>query len=502
MEPTMELMEVTAWLLLEGLSGGFYKDIADCIFELVKNGWVACMPKDTWNPQVGNVSIYLEKGHELSPTKGKALVILDHGSGFTTPDLKRFLALGPKLNDVSAITGKGTHGGASQKRIGRLSALAVNLYCANLELQLAERAKHGFYVYTRTAPSGPVRKISFIPADIEARGLDLNFQIQPNSKELGSLRGIKGSFSAFVIPDPVVESEEEIRNMLMWKMPRKKDLCPKLTVGGKPVKIPDLLQSSHYITHTTKSGIECYIEKAEKDADEHRAGIMICDAGTGLPVASATSLHDKNFVFPFFLRSLTGVIFIHDTLSRQNSARNGLHPAYANKKNKDWRRICMELLPLCPQVQELLGADEQFNPKDGYAKVLAGVIEQLQNACGIPTFGEPPRPNPGGGNGGNGGGGGSHGGGKGYAVKIGDRAYKVRPMDQDENMLAEVYSENPDTIWVNLRRYGSMPKNPAKAGEHLLIALYEAAGRQLFSDNARDVSIFVAQRRKELDDIA
>jgi hypothetical protein len=47
-----------------------------------------------------------------------------------------------------------------------------------------------------------------------------------------------------------------------------------------------------------------------------------------------------------------------------------------------------------------------------------------------------------------------------------------------------------------------MPKNPAKAGEHLLIALYEAAGRQLFSDNARDVSIFVAQRRKELDDIA
>ena len=82
-------MRLTAQHLQKDLSSDLYRDHGDCIWEGVKNGACACMPNGIWKPSLARLEIFLVDNHPLGP-KSKSLVLLDHGSGFTQPQIDQF----------------------------------------------------------------------------------------------------------------------------------------------------------------------------------------------------------------------------------------------------------------------------------------------------------------------------------------------------------------------------------------------------------------------------
>ena len=92
-------LEIGARHLTENLASELYSDRGACLWEVVRNGFCACMPSDDmWIPERARVEISLAKNHPLAP-KSTALVVLDYGCGFTDPRIKKFRKIGRSCDD-------------------------------------------------------------------------------------------------------------------------------------------------------------------------------------------------------------------------------------------------------------------------------------------------------------------------------------------------------------------------------------------------------------------
>ena len=231
-------MRVTASLLMEQLGTGLYTSVGQRIMELVRNSARACMPDPKkWEPKKVRIEVFLTPNHPLAHGE-TALTVLDYGRGFTDPDLDRYFNwLGTPLSKWAADAEEDGIGD-SQKGIGRMAALALNQGCFQPNKRLRE--KHGYYLLTRTSATGRVRFVEVVPGKLEIEGIETDRWLEPASTEMGPLKGIKGSFSAIVVPTPIFKDHKEIYEAVKWFLPRERDKMFDLKIGGKAVEPPPL----------------------------------------------------------------------------------------------------------------------------------------------------------------------------------------------------------------------------------------------------------------------
>lgn len=488
--------------LLDNLALDLYSDPAACLWELVRNGAVACMQEggDAWEPGVGHVEILLTT-HPIAPGV-KSLVILDHGSGFTKPAIARYSTLGGEIDERKSR--RGTHGGAAQKRIGRFAGLALCRDCAEKRDPNA-----GFYIYTRTAPRGAVTFAEMIPAAIARDQGISNSELDPSDSALGFLRGVKGSFTAILIPNPVLTTYDEIRNGLLWRIPRKEGGMFQLLIDGKSLKPPAL--ATKLVRRSVEGDIEVFVDRIDKSTAESRGGgIWICDLATGLPVANAIQLV-SHLPYPLWHAELTGDIFVPDALAHQDTSRTGFRAAFL--RGKTWIRARSYLVGQVAELAKgLLNEEDIFRTKnDALIQAFAeechrlwGVPEgdgSLDDSLLRPKSGTPkgdkrtpsPRTSP------------SPGGGgererkpSFLRIRIMGEDYILNKRRLDDLLFAQVDLINPRVVWLNLDGYEAFPANRERRYEHAILKVLEAIGTAKHPSDPVEVSRFVAQVAREL----
>lgn len=498
---------ITARHLLDNLAGDLYRNLADSLWELVRNAVVACMPGTEWVPGTGHVEIDIIPNHPLAP-KSRALVILDHGSGITEPSIKRYCHLGAALDDTQVA-----YSGAAQKRIGRFAAYALNRDCME-----HGDVSTGFYILTRTSNDGPVTYVAMIPEEIEQEQ-GVTPQIKSGTcTELGPYKGIKGSFTAIVIPNPVFSSLEEIREALKYRLPRKPQQAFKLLVGGK-ILHPPKLESGVTCANDTL-GIQVFVDKLVKKDEE--GGIWLVDAHTGLRVAKAASLGTQFIPNPFFRPDLVGDIFIPNLLVNQDTSRSSLSPRFL--RSKEWKKVTAYLVgQVAPLLKALLGDEDTFG-KDAISKIVSQLADDFTKAFGPPdkSIVGPtiesdynPTGNQGtGGSGSNGSGKGSggHGGGGGgkptgtpggtqtkkrlIPVKIGDKTYLLGAKSDDDRILATVDVKG-QVIWVN-HHYSGLPSTQAARRQHFVDMLLQAVGAYYHKSSPHNAMLMVGELARQI----
>jgi len=489
-------LRITAHHLMENLSVGLYKDPGDCLFELVRNGVTACM-NGKWDPKRGNLDIRLVEKHPLSP-KSKALVILDHGRGFTDGDIAAYCTIGRAIGDNP----DGSLHGAAQKRIGRFAAFSLNSGCVDGDVNT------GFYILTRTSQSGNVRYIPMILSQIEMKqGLEPCL-VDDTCAEMGPLKGIKGSFSAIVIPNSVFRSGDEIRDSIKWKLPRKQSLMFRLSIDGKLMSPPSLAP-----TECGANGdFDAFIGRTP-DSDQD-GGIWIADANTGFRVAYAPQLGPTVWDYPLWERKLTGDIFVPGALAAQDTGRSRLVAKFF--RSRVWQRLQAYLVKdVVPKARALLGDEDSFTGK-GPSKDLMKFIALCNEVYGNPdpvrgdddTVGQEgnrnPRPsgetpeNPD------------------HPVtdnppsetkpkrrrttplRIGDRTFMVSKRPLDPMVLAQVDPTNGTVIHFNEDGYAALPGREEARGEHVALMVLHAIGQYDYPGDPHAVQRFVSIHRKEL----
>ena len=498
---------LTARHILENLATDLYQSWKDCLWEIVRNGVCACFPGTDWVPGVGFVEITLVENHPLAP-RSTALVILDHGTGFTDPSIKRFCHIGPSLDDTKQF-GRGLHHGASQKRIGRFAAFALNRRCVE-----DEDTDSGFYILTRTSSEGPVKFVSMIPSEIERKEGVEPREISPQSTEMGPLRGIKGSFSAIIIPNPVVKNYEEIREALKWRIPRKPGLMFKLLIGGKQLNPPSL--DSRVVVAEKTGSIEAYLDRIPDRTEA--AGIWLCDAETGLRVVFCPRLGHLLIPEPLWRTDLVGDIFIPDLLAHQDTARRSLNGKFLG--GRKWKAHCAYLLAhVAPKARALVKKEDEFG-SDAFTRLVKEFAEQCQEVFGPPEHSNGGTPwdhetaarKEGSGEGtkrpGAGGGGGEKPSRqpdsenketrpRSWPIRIGDQDYVLSKRALDPRFLAQVDGNNKRVIYLNERGYAAMPRGQSAQVEHFLLKVLEAVGQAMHGSDPVAVTQFVAERRLE-----
>ncbi len=486
-------LRITAGHLMENLAGSLYEDPGHCLWEIVRNGVVACMPEETWKPTIGDVDITIVDNHPLAP-KGRALVVLDRGSGFTEPAIERFCSVGAPIRDEKRS--RGTHSGAAQKCIGRFAAFALNKACFEGDPQ------NGFYIFTRTASRGAITSIKMIPAEIERDGGPRKSSIDPDDTMLGPQKNIKGSFTAIVIPNPVFKNHEEVRMSLAWRIPRKQNQMFKLIIGGKKLMPPPL--ASRISKETLQGDVEVFIDRIDEQTTKTRGrGIWLCDGTTGLPITCATTLHGQ-IPHPFWHMDLTGDIFIPGLLENQDTARSKLRRSFFH--SAVWRRAMAYLVSqVAEDARALLGEEDVFG-KDPFDRHITEFVEMCNQLWGVPKLKSdddfavksPHKRSSGGGSGhgGSGGGSGNHRT-RATPIRIGDKDFTISKRQLDGLILAEVDATNGTVIYVNVHGYESMPTSASARAEHILLKIVEAVGRYLFPSDSRAVTSFVGSIRRE-----
>lgn len=361
---------ITAQLLLSILGGELYASHDYSLWEIVRNAVCACMPNTKqWVAGAGDVEIFLRK-HPFA-AGAMCLIVLDHGRGFTADGFERFFTLGASVEDLLQNP-EGMHGGASQKRIGRFAALALNSRCFK-----DKDGSSGFAVFTRRAARGDVCSIPVIPLDVERTQRITPSTLAPDAAELGFLKGIKGSFTAFVIANPVFSSYTEIRDALRWRVPRRKDQMFKLSIGEEIFTPPAL--ASEFSDVSPDGTIEMHLERASKDDME--PGVWFTDCATGLRVACARDMSASHVPYPFYSPDLSGDIFVPGLLAKQSTSRSGLSPAYL--RSPAWLRVTRYLTTQAERVRGLLGENEP-RPKSPARSAMAGLAEICNRMFGPP----------------------------------------------------------------------------------------------------------------------
>lgn len=483
----------TPFLIREVLGRGMYRDAGRCLAELVRNGMVACMG-ERWEPASARIDISLVHNHPLAPKGESALVVLDHGHGMTDADLVRYFAyLGPS---PEAARKDGGYGGASQKGIGRFATLALS--------EQAERDDCPYYLLSRTQDEGDIRYIKVTPELLcREAGIDGNRFIRPSATELGPLRNsVQGSFTAIVIPTPVLKSDAAIYEAVKWYLPREPSRMCQFFIGGKQMTPPALPKEGGAITATSEDlRYRAYIGSSDgkNGADD---GIWFCDEATGFRVASCQDpkFRDRGLPEPLWYTDLSGDIFVPELLHRQDTARSTLEKDFT--KSAEWRRLCLFLsVKVAPLLSDLI----EHNPvTDDARKALEGIVELFDEVYGK----APAQSGKGGGGGGSGGGGG---GGTGRKTRKRYERISVRGevfelflgRSLDEFTFAAVNARNPKQIEVNARGgYKALPRNLQAKQEHCLMQILNAVARSDVWNrdtfNAREVSQFANELRAEL----
>lgn len=484
----------TAHHIAGNLAKELYLNTSACLWEAVRNGVCAYMPSTKWLTGVGKVEIFLEKDFPLAP-KTTSLVVLDHGRGFTSADVKRFCAIGPRQDDLRESP-EGTHGGAAQKRIGRFAYLGLNQKCRGGDLNT------GFYILTRTSEFGEIRLVSVILAEFEARQEFLVRQLDPHSDELGSLKGKSGSFTAVIIPHTVFSSYTEIRRALEWYLPRKRDLTFKLMVGGEQLLPPPLADA---LTLPSPDGtIDMHIGVCGED--EVSNGLWFTDATTGLRVARA----DASLVpIPYCLPQFFGDIFVPNLLKNQGTARSGMKEEYL--KSQAWTKVLRYLGTQAEKLRAKLGEEERFG-ESPVKEAVSEFIALCRKAWGIPelsggTLFETKTQSPGHGPKGNekiGRHGGRHAGAEkklrkrpGDAFRIGERTFVFLPQGLKAITFVELQSDG-QTLYLNERGYRLLPPRKEARNEHIMNAILFAVATGEFPGDSRRAQERAAEYRLEL----
>lgn len=502
-------LNVTAWALVKILGEELYKDKGDCLWEIVKNGLNACMKSDKWDPKQARVEIRLLDSHPLGGSTGKTLMILDYGCGFTEAAMARYSTIGPSKEDRKRRP-KGEFHGAAQKRVGRFATFAENE-----KLAVEEDFSTGFYILTRTAEEGPVTFVEMIPDKLEEQKGIRSTQIQVWAKEMGPIKNIKGSFTAVVIPYSVYTSAQDIREALMWKIPRKPELMFDLRINGEPLAPPKLINSARSIHSAKQDGrVEVHIERART---EEEGGIWITDLETGFRCAFCPGLGPSRLPDPLYRYELRGDIFVEGVLENQDTSRSTLNQRFL--KSAAWRSMTGFLLgSVVGEAKALLGKEFTSDGHDDLSKTLDEIKDWCVAAYGRPdpkqgpgdwsgpgTGRQPGTGSHGGGKGGGtkgGGGGGTNGGGPGrlrmVTLPINGTTYIVSRRSLGSSVLAEVDPNNGTVIWLNDKGYLSLPSTKESRREHTVMMLLHAVGSHLHPADPRAVAIFAADRRREL----
>lgn len=495
--------EVTPQLFLSILGGELYSDHDHALWEIVRNAVCACMPNEkVWVAGAGDVEIFLME-HPLAPGS-TCLIVLDHGKGFSDGGFKRFFTLGASPEDIKNNP-EGMHGGASQKRIGRFAALALNLLCFR-----DKNGSTGFHVLTRRTGHGDVVHIPVIPDDCKRTA---RRTISSDAPEMGFLKGIKGSFTAFIIANSVFTTYREIRNALLWRVPRRKDQMFKLIIGGELLVAPPL--ASEYCNTSPDGTIDMHLERATADKEP---GIWFTDSGTGLRVACARDMSSVHVPYPFYSPDLSGDIFVPGILAKQGTSRSGLAPAYL--RSPSWVRVFRYLVTQAEPVRGLLGEGGEPKPRSPARAAMASLAELCNLKFGPPEIlpgGDdfetessdekarvgPPSPTFTRKDGKGGTGGRSPGNGntrrehkrRVQRLRIGDKTYVVVSHQADPRLLVKVESGR---IYLN-DAYDLLPTRREARDEHLWSAVLHAAAWSETPDSPlRDIELKVSVWRRLL----
>lgn len=497
-------------MFMDTMSKALYRDRIACLWELIRNALCACMPsEDQWNPSSTYVELWLTRDHPLAP-KSWATVCLDKGSGFTEPKIKKFCNLGG--DDPEPM---GTHSGAAQKQIGRLAYFALNR-----RITVERKPDSGFFILTRTSSSGPVSLIEITPYKLRFGGI-IPRQLPPDASELWKFKNIKGSFTAIVIPNSVIENSNEIREALQWYLPRRKNKAVKILVDGKPLEAPPL--ASQTVSH---DGIEAYLEKVGTPI-MGKTGLWLTDAETGLRCAFCPDM--GGYVPDPLARSdLDGDIFIPGLLKQQHPSRIGLNPNFL--KSPTWKKEIFLVLyrKVAPFAKELIGNALYIDASEPNGRRLKDFSDMFETAWGLPSIKgsdltrdtsgpirrRPPRINrpvgPGGGNpppsgntrppnGGSGDGEGDGTRTRGLAWRIGDREYYVQNMPSAAVLVYAEVSESGEMITIN-PDYTFQGLSRLIMDEHCLQHVLNAVARHILPHDTGNALVTAEQFRRELQD--
>ncbi len=368
----------------------------------------------------------------------------------------------------------------------------------------------GYFAVTRATQSGPVKVLSVIPSEIERKRAIPGQVLDSNAPELGFLKGIKGTFMAVVIPNPVYETAPEIRKGLEWRLPRKRGQSFKLYVCGQLVSPPAL--ASRVVAQHGEVEIFADIRKANDPA-----GMWFTDKESGLRVAEARRIAFA-LPHPYDALELTGDIFVPNLLANQDTSRGGLSAEYL--KSGEWRWGVLKALALhSSKLRSLLGLEEGstspmqesltdvtklfnniFGPPETDLPFLPGAVmedvttepkstsgsrsrgEGLQKGTGVPREGTAPpaeRKRP-----------------MGTAIRIENTTYVMSPNALDPRIFAEV--DNTGRMWVNMRGYALIPTTKEAKREHVISCLLMAVAEFKHADDMRSALMWVGDRRAEL----
>ncbi len=477
-------MKVSAYHMVDNLAVGLYESVGQRVMELIRNSIAASMPNPRqWEPKRARVEISIVPNHYLTPNRGPALIVLDHGCGLGADALERYFTwLGTPLALLKSRQQAG-YNGASQKGIGRLAALALNENC--LSDNLEARVKHGYYLLTRTTEVGEVRFVSVIPEQVELKqGFETNRFISPTAREMQAIGNIRGSFTAIVIPTPVFRSHEEIYDAIKWLLPREQDKMFELLIGGKAVSPPPL-ETEINVT-STDGQFRARLGASGKKGD---GGVWLCDAETGLRVASGLNM--RSLPEPLWFPDIVGDIFAPRLLLHQNTARSGLAKEFARKDNKEWKQLQMFLVhQVAPAARALIERDAI---RGEAAETLQELASMFNDRFGLPQEGDlinlrmssyQPR---------TGGSGGQpterraeraepkkerrqyqrH-----LTIKVRDEVWTLyRGLSLPEFVFAQVQPDAPRLIQVNVRgNYKALPETKLARREHCLMQILIAIG--------------------------
>ena len=486
-------MRITAHLFSTLLGQDLYPDNGSRIWELVRNGASASMDEDLWDPTKPDIEIHLVSNHPLC-SEDKTLIILDHGRGFNEPGLQRFCDIG-KSREELARRQHGYHHGASHKGIGRWAAPSLN------EEALAGNWDTGFYIFTRNQASGKVTMITLIPNQIEKTQEIPIKEIDPDNTDLGKLlKGIKGSFTAIVIPFSAYHSAKDIVQDLRWRLPRKRNLLFKVRVNGEVISTPQL--ASELTITDTASTVECYLQKSEQpEMQGPETGIWLCDAATGFRVTSLARIASLSAVpDPLWSPRLSGDIFIPNLLVNQDTSRTGLKQQYL--RSAAWKKaISFMYNQVAPQARDLLG-DEEGSGVSEMDRTMQELVAQIHAVFGKPQITGPPGPpgppkpptppgppqppktrrivngtprNR------------QHA--ESQPVKIEGEIYYLATSPLDQDLLAEVDYQSGNRLFIN-SQYQKFPRSKQAKNQHILEEVFGAIGGHRFAASSRDARKF------------
>jgi hypothetical protein len=479
--------------------------------ELIRNSARASMPvAERWEPKRAKIELSIVPNHPLA--HGPAFMCVDHGRGLTDPDFDRYFNwIGTPLAKLRADQ-RGNNLGDSQKGQGRFAALGINSQCTDEDIMV--RIKGGYFILSRTAKTGPVRFVSFVPEKAETEGIELDRFIDPSSTELGPLKSIQGSFTAIIVPNPIFKTNAAIYDAIKWFLPRERDKMFDLSIGGQLVQPPPLESA---VTVTSEDGrYRARLGVGTKQSD----GVWLCDSDTAFRVASCQSMGSRFVPDPLWYPDLVGDIFAPGLLRYQNTARSTLAREYTRAGNREWQRFKMFLMSrVAPAAKALIERDD-FN--DDAAATLNELAEMFNERFGEPDehFGVPeprvhtatpatesgvttpatengvatPR---------NSGGGERTGGAsprqRYLSIKVRDEVYTLyRGQSLHPFVFAQTSSSDPRVIQVNVRGgYKALPETKYGRREHCLMQILTAIGMNKFPLSQQQAIAFANEVRSE-----